>query len=181
MDKSSVSNEQIREHVSALERTNWDRVYDSYFDTHLGKGGVANHMLATGAGTGSPSNPNLNTANGIPGFTQCNYTPNEKGKLSTVAWQANYYIHPATHPYTMITGLSTVAHTGVYNDLTGKPVFPSAADGCNAATVNGIRITIGISGPSSPINNKEVWFNTSNRLTYIYTNSTWIPWCAVFG
>ena len=34
------------------------------------------------------------------------------------------YTHPETHPSTMITGLSTVATSGSYNDLTNKPTIP---------------------------------------------------------
>lgn len=33
------------------------------------------------------------------------------------------YTHPSTHPASMITGLSTVATSGSYNDLTNKPVL----------------------------------------------------------
>lgn len=36
------------------------------------------------------------------------------------------YTHPATHPASMITGLSDVATSGSYNDLTNKPTIPSA-------------------------------------------------------
>ena len=37
----------------------------------------------------------------------------------------NEYTHPATHPASMITGLSTVATSGDYNDLTNKPTIPT--------------------------------------------------------
>ena len=36
------------------------------------------------------------------------------------------YTHPDTHPASMITGLSTVATSGSYNDLTNRPTIPSA-------------------------------------------------------
>lgn len=36
------------------------------------------------------------------------------------------YTHPASHPASMITGLSEVATTGSYNDLSDKPAIPSA-------------------------------------------------------
>lgn len=36
------------------------------------------------------------------------------------------YTHPASHPASMITGLSDVATSGSYNDLTNKPTIPSA-------------------------------------------------------
>ena len=35
------------------------------------------------------------------------------------------YTHPATHPASMITGLSTVATSGNYEDLTDKPIIPT--------------------------------------------------------
>ena len=35
------------------------------------------------------------------------------------------YTHPATHPASMITGLSTVATSGSYDDLTDKPIIPT--------------------------------------------------------
>lgn len=37
------------------------------------------------------------------------------------------YTHPATHPASMITGLSTVATSGSYNDLTDKPNIPASS------------------------------------------------------
>ena len=51
------------------------------------------------------------------------------------------YVHPATHPASMITGLSDVATSGSYTDLTDKPTIPTVptslpADGGNADTVD---------------------------------------------
>ena len=37
----------------------------------------------------------------------------------------NEYTHPSTHPASMITGLSTVATSGSYDDLTDKPIIPT--------------------------------------------------------
>ena len=52
------------------------------------------------------------------------------------------YVHPDSHPASMITGLSAVATTGSYNDLTDKPTIPTVpaslpANGGNADTVDG--------------------------------------------
>lgn len=33
------------------------------------------------------------------------------------------YTHPSTHPASMITGLSTVATSGSYNDLSNRPAY----------------------------------------------------------
>ena len=38
------------------------------------------------------------------------------------------YTHPTTHPASMITGLSTVATSGSYNDLTNKPTIPTVTN-----------------------------------------------------
>ena len=38
------------------------------------------------------------------------------------------YTHPTTHPASMITGLSTVATSGNYNDLTNKPSIPTVTN-----------------------------------------------------
>lgn len=45
----------------------------------------------------------------------------ERTKLSGIAENANNYTHPASHAASMITGLSTVATSGKYADLSGKP------------------------------------------------------------
>jgi hypothetical protein len=55
------------------------------------------------------------------GLSSNDYTTAEKQKLAGIAANANNYVHPATHPASMITGLATVAASGSYNDLTDKP------------------------------------------------------------
>lgn len=39
--------------------------------------------------------------------------------------------------------------------------------------INGMVLTIGTTFPSNPTNNKNVFLNSSNRVLYIYTASTW--------
>lgn len=51
----------------------------------------------------------------------------DKVKLNNIAYNANNYIHPSTHPASMITGLADVATSGSYNDLTDKPTIPAAS------------------------------------------------------
>lgn len=48
-------------------------------------------------------------------------TAEERTKLGGIAAGANNYTHPATHAASMITGLSTVATSGSYDDLSDKP------------------------------------------------------------
>ena len=61
-------------------------------------------------------------------------------EIATVATSGDYndltnrptipaaYTHPATHPASMITGLSTVATSGSYADLTNKPTIPTVTN-----------------------------------------------------
>lgn len=48
-------------------------------------------------------------------------TATERTKLNGIATGANNYVHPTSHPATMITGLATVATSGSYDDLSDKP------------------------------------------------------------
>ena len=68
----------------------------------------------------NPATDNL-TVGKINGFTIETSVPANAKFTDTV------YIHPSTHPASMITGLSTVATSGSYNDLTDKPNIPASA------------------------------------------------------
>ena len=59
------------------------------------------------------------------GLSSNDYTSAEKQKLAGVAAGANNYVHPSTHPASMITGLANVATSGNYADLSGKPTIPT--------------------------------------------------------
>ena len=68
------------------------------------------------------------------GLSTNDYTTAEKQKLAGIAAGANNYTHPSTHPASMITGLATVATSGNYNDLSGKPVIPVITSGTEELT-----------------------------------------------
>ena len=106
------------------------------------------------------------------------------------------------------TTLSTVALTGSYNDLLNKPSQVAYSDNANnsltsnhalladlatvattanyatsagnAATVGGIRVTIGGAAPSTPVNLKELWFDTSTQAIKIYNNG-WLQTKSVWS
>ena len=59
------------------------------------------------------------------GLSTNDYTSAEKQKLAGIAAGANNYVHPSTHPASMITGLANVATSGNYADLSGKPTIPT--------------------------------------------------------
>lgn len=69
----------------------------------------------------------------------------DKSKLDGVAAGANNYVHPASHPASMITGLTPVATTGSYNDLSNKPTLGTVSDK-NTGTTNGTVPIIGSDG-----------------------------------
>ena len=59
------------------------------------------------------------------GLSTNDYTTSEKDKLAGIEAGANNYVHPSTHPASMITGLANVATSGDYEDLDGKPAIPT--------------------------------------------------------
>jgi len=69
----------------------------------------------------------------------------DKSKLDGIAAGANNYVHPGSHPASMITGLAPVATSGSYNDLTNKPTLGTAASK-NFGTTNGTVPIIGSDG-----------------------------------
>lgn len=66
----------------------------------------------------NPATDNL-TVGKINGYTIGASVPANAKFTDTV------YTHPSTHPASMITGLSTVATSGSYNDLSDKPTIPT--------------------------------------------------------
>jgi hypothetical protein len=141
-----MANSDIREHISAAERAKWNKnIVD--LTNHIGAGGTNNHKLGNGTEAG---------------FSINDYTNAEKTKLAGIETGALNNPHPATHPYTMITGLHKVANTGSFYDLNDYPTSMTA-NGGNSARVNGVRVTIASSAPSAPLVDKgEIWIDTSS-------------------
>ena len=75
---------------------------------------VAKDVPSDAVFTDTTYGPVTEEANGLMTFQ-------DKNKLDGIESQANNYIHPTTHPASMIEGLSTVATTGNFNDLENKP------------------------------------------------------------
>lgn len=66
----------------------------------------------------------------------------DKSKLDSIANYANNYVHPASHPASMITGLANVAKTGSYNDLLDRPTIPAGVivdDTLDANSTNAVQ------------------------------------------
>ncbi len=88
------------------------------------------------------------------GLSTKDYTAADQVKLAGIEENANNYVHPTSHPATMITGLSKVATTNSYNDLNDKPIIPTIpsslpANGGNADTVDGKHLIVSSSAPTT--------------------------------
>lgn len=93
----------------------------TYTATEVGAAAVEHtHEQADINGLSTALAGKVNTESG-KGLSTNDYTTTEKNKLAGIAEGANNYTHPTTHPASMITGLSTVATSGSYNDLADKP------------------------------------------------------------
>lgn len=75
------------------------------------------------------------------GLSTNDYTTTEKNKLAGIETGANNYSHPTSHPANMITGLSTVATSGSYNDLSDKPTITNGTNGKDGVGVSSIQQT----------------------------------------
>jgi hypothetical protein len=159
-----MDNSDIKQHVSIEERNKWDKVVVD-FAAHLGSRGTDNHGLADGT---------------IAGFSEANFTAAEKTKLAGIEDGALNNPHPETHSWEMITGLSTVGHTGSFTDLLNVPktCYTAAEGNCN--TINGVTITLGSSAPSNPQNLKNIWFDTNNKVIKFYSSGSWVIFGAAF-
>jgi hypothetical protein len=175
----------INHHVSEDERRKLHQLYNDFYGYtddnnvvirgHLENNGITHHTIATGTKAG---------------FTTNDFSNAYKGKLDGIQAGALNNPHPTTHPWTMITGLDTIANTGSWNDLKNipTPVEEVINHNYDAATVSGgIRITIGqkvdnTSGPANPQNNKELWIVTNQGQEHIevYVNGEWKSLGAVF-
>jgi hypothetical protein len=157
--------EDIKQHISITERAKWNKVVAD-FAAHLGAGGIQNHRLGNGT---------------VPGFSMNDFTNTLKTKLDGIEDGALNNPHPATHPWTMITGLATLANTAHWNDIVGKPqeIIDVVNNVYNAFTVGGIRITINSTAPANPKDNKEIWIDNVNYIVNIY-KSGWIKLGAVY-
>ena len=97
-----------------------NRVIKVALDGKLGKNAAAASANKLNTNGGSATQP-IYFANGVPVATT--YTLG-KSVPSDAKFTDTVYNHPTTHPASMITGLSTVATSGSYSDLSNKPTIP---------------------------------------------------------
>ena len=149
-------------HISAEERKRWNRAVQDIIS-------IRNGTIV------------LPRANGTqPGTSMNDFTNEYRRKLDNIEEGATRYIHPPSHPASMITGLHRVATSGDYNHLVNRPTSMIASGG-NTNTVNGVRVLIQSSAPSNPQINKELWINQEDRLIRIFTPAGWRALHAVWA
>jgi hypothetical protein len=111
--------------VDAYTKTESDARYAPTAHTH------AEYMTSTEAGNAFAPMTHQHGE-----YAASNHTHSYNDLTDIPSDQGSGYTHPATHPASMITGLATVATSGKYSDLTGKPTS-LPADGGDADTVGG--------------------------------------------
>ena len=128
----------------------------------------------SGYATKDDLNGKVDKING-KGLSTEDYTSNEKEKLSNIEENANNYIHPQKHNVSIIDGLSNVATSGNYNDLTNKPTIPSISglatetfvtNKINEAKFENSSVDLSI------LNNKIDCINIINY-SHLVTNNDW--------
>lgn len=120
----------------------------------------------------NPATNNL-TVGKINGFTLGASVPANAKFTDTV------YTHPDTHPASMITGLSTVATSGSYNDLSNKPTVVKSVNNVTPDENGNVDITVGGGGGSgsnitvdtelsatstNPVQNKAIYNALLNKV-----------------
>ena len=131
-------------------------------NTYLGKYATAVSANKLSSSAGSATQP-IYFYNGVPVATT--YTLG-KSVPSDAKFTDTVYYHPSTHPASMITGLSTVATSGSYTDLSDRPTLGSAAskDVRNSTTLG----TIG-------------WTNNATSAEVVPTINTLAYWNGAFN
>jgi hypothetical protein len=95
-------------------------------------------------------------------YTPQELTEEQKAQVRVnigVGTGANDYVHPSTHPASMITGLADVAMSGDYDDLENKPVIPSKTSELanDSGYITGITVDESLSDTSTnPVQNKVI-------------------------
>lgn len=150
-------------------------IYDTNNDGKVDSAEKADSVPWSGV-TGKPStfNPDshVHSAGDISEITNKRFmTDAERSKLAGIATEANKYIHPSTHPVSMITGLASVATTADFYHLKNRPNLNEffklqTGESVNINNQNGTKLFVGSSenwinkGPSAAYSNAFLSLNT---------------------
>ena len=112
------------------------------------KDALDNKLDKTGTATNSLKVNNLTVETAVP--------PNAK-------FTDTIYTHPTSHPASMIIGLSDVAKTGSYNDLTNKPTVVKTVNNITPDINGNVNVAVSGGGGSTNIVIDPVLSNTSTN------------------
>lgn len=181
-------------HVSVDDRVKWDSVYDqSVKYTNKVKAELEKSINSTGKNADSVLNTHVNNKD-------VHVTLEDKGRWDGSVNTANAYTDSklaglkdslSTTDRNNYNALLARIHTleGIVNGLKAdtlkdaKAYTDSKVGSVNTVItehintpvmrVNGVRVTVGSQTPNNPVNDKELFFNTSNRVIYAYTANAW--------
>lgn len=174
VDLTSHVNDADR-HITPAERVKWNKMLDdakSYTDSELTKalGPIRDMISGTDTSLTTLLNSKLDKA----------IFDNFRSGLAAVATSGSYNDlrdQPSAMSYSDTANKALRADRAGYSDEAGHA--KSADEATHAITadsairINGIRITIAPEYPSSPQNNKELFFHTDQRMLYVYSNNGW--------
>lgn len=174
--KESISNvtlhrENTTVHITANERETWNSALNN-------ANAYTDQLIAAVMGNGISSDSNvtklLNSKVNNTDFEQF------KSTLHAVSFSGSYndlldkpsqvsYSQNANHAYSADQATNATTSDSAKN-------ADYATNAGNAGTVGGVRITIGTTAPTDPVNNKELWFDTNSSVRDLkaYVGGTWV-------
>ncbi len=174
VDLTSHVNDADR-HITPAERVKWNKTLDdakSYTDSELSKalGPIRDMISGTDTSLTTLLNSKLDKA----------VFDNFRTGLAAVATSGSYNDlkdQPSALSYSDTANKALRADRAGYSDEAGHAKTADeathAATADSAIRINGIRITIGTEYPTSPQNNKEFFYHTTQRMLYVYTDNGW--------
>ena len=114
-------------HITSAERTKWNAAKTHADSAHAPSNAEKNQNAFSNIAVGSTTiaaDSATDTVTLVAG-SNVTITPDATNDKITIAATDTVYTHPTSHPASMITGLSTVATSGKYSDLSGKPTIPT--------------------------------------------------------
>ena len=133
------ANQTVLDGITAAKVSAWDSASVGSVDAYTKTESDARYALSTHTHSDYMSEDDAVDAfapitHSHAGYASSNHTHSYNDLTDTPS--TTTYVHPDTHPASMITGLASVATSGLYSDLSGKPTS-LPANGGDADTLGG--------------------------------------------
>ena len=170
-------------HITAAERTNWNAAKTHADSAHAPSDAEKNQNAFSNVTVGTTTIAADSTTDTLTLVAGSNVTitPDATNDKITISATDTVYTHPSSHAASMITGLSTVATSGNYNDLIDTPTIPTVnnatltiqKNGANVATFtanSSTNATANITVPTktSELTNDSGFKTTDTNTTYTF-------------